>query len=138
VHTGTLDLPGLFEPDLHIYVEGKVQWLTLPEGTKTLMGDMDRTKEWPKSSLVRFEACMKRWEVVERELGRRREEAKRFDGKEGGDDAGEKTPTNEKEEEGEVDDVEFERKQDEIERALEERLEKLCLKLDQEESKSKS
>jgi hypothetical protein len=38
IHIGTLDLPSLFEPDLHIYVEGKVDWLVLPEGAKTVVG----------------------------------------------------------------------------------------------------
>lgn len=143
VHVGTLDLPGLMEPDLHIYIESKVDWLVLKEGTRAIKGDMNRAKEWPKSSLMRLEKCMKRWEEkTEREEEARKQ--KEEGGARGNVDESEsgveeKTPTNgspepevQEDEEGDEDvevDDELERKYEEMEKALQERLEKLSLKL---------
>lgn len=131
---GTLDLPGLFEPDIHIFIAGKVPWLHLPPNTKTMRGDMDRAKVWPKASLARLETCMKRWEAKQKELK---------DARESGDaEANEedRTPTNgspeEKDEDDEFDE-EFDKRQDEIEKALLERLEMLSLKLSHQEEEKK-
>jgi len=130
VRVGTLDFPGLMEPDVHSFVESKVGWLNLPEGAKTVPRDFVHKEVWPKSSLRRLDVCLKR----AAEAAKRRVEAK---GKKEGDDGaadGEKTPTAvefEKEGEGE-DDEAFERRYKETERALQERLEKLRLKLEEE------
>jgi hypothetical protein len=40
VHVGTLDLPGLMEPDMHIFVEGKVAWYQLGDGVRALKGEL--------------------------------------------------------------------------------------------------
>lgn len=161
VHIGTLDLSGLMEPDIHIYVESKVGWLKLPESAKTMKGDYDRTKAWPKSSLLRLNACIERYKVAEKNGevgldgklddvqkegvgigGAKVQPEWKVDGEvdvDGGDDAEDKTPTNGSPEEKESldgeaeDDEEFDRRQDEIERALQERLEKLTLKLSEQE-----
>ncbi|KAF2272732.1 uncharacterized protein EI97DRAFT_436666 [Westerdykella ornata] len=150
VRVGTLDLPGLMEPDLHIYTESKVDWLVLKEGTRTVKGDMNRAKEWPKSSLIRLLKCKKRYE----ERIKRESEARKLEEEaeanshvdEGEGEAEEKTPRNgspepsfNEEEEAyiDVDDDEFERRYEEMEKVLQERLEKLSLKLsNQEETNS--
>ena len=139
VRTGTLDHPELMEPDLHSYIESKIPWVLLPEGARTCEGGFDFRKEWPKSSLRRFEAAKKRYEEKIKEAG--------LDGvggvvpvvplepeKEGPDEEREadKTPTAQSPEEKE-DDEEFEKRYRETERALQERLEKLTLKLSEEE-----
>jgi hypothetical protein len=146
VHIGTLDLPGLFEPDLHIYIEAKVNWLTLPEGTRTQRGDMDRTKVWPKSSLARFEACMRRWDALQ-QSEKEAERKEQADEVESGQE--EKTPTNgspepkgeededDEDEEEEEDDEAYAKRTDAIEKELQERLAQLTLKLtSQEKSQS--
>ena len=127
VRVGTLDFPGLMEPDVHSFVESKVGWLNLPDGAKTVPRDFVHKEVWPKSSLRRLDVCLKR----AAEAAKRRVEAK---GRDDGAADGEKTPTAvefEKEGEGE-DDEAFERRYKETERALQERLEKLRLKLEEE------
>ncbi|KAF2840691.1 hypothetical protein M501DRAFT_905410, partial [Patellaria atrata CBS 101060] len=52
---GTLDVPDLMPPDMHIYVGSKVSWLELPKDAKVEMGHYDWMKVWPKSSLKRLE-----------------------------------------------------------------------------------
>jgi hypothetical protein len=136
---GTLDLPSLMEPDMHEFIEGKIEWIGLPEGARTCKGDFDKRKYWPKQSLERYVAYMKRMNVKD-------------SGAEGGlhglkaerevDGEAEKTPTNgspeprrkeedvEEEDDAEIEDLE--KKYDEIERSLQERLERLTLKLEEE------
>jgi hypothetical protein len=129
VRVGTLDYPGLMEPDVHSFVESKVGWLNLPEGAKTAPRHFDHNKMWPKSSLGRLDICMKKVaEAVKKtaELGTK--EGKEDVGS-GGD--GEKTPT--AVEFGGEDDEAFEKRFKETERALQERLEKLSKKLQEEE-----
>lgn len=151
VRIGTLDLPSLFEPDLHIFIEGKIDWLVLPEGARTLKGDMVRAKHWPKDSLARQEASKRRFEALKRrqdektvehsESKKGKEQAEQVDDGENGQE--EKTPTNGSPEprgdddEDEEDDEEYERRTDAIEKALQERLAQLTLKLsNQEKSQS--
>ncbi|KAF2730746.1 hypothetical protein EJ04DRAFT_444428 [Polyplosphaeria fusca] len=110
--TGTLDLPSLMEPDIHCFIASKVTWVKLPKHAKTMDGPLDVSKAWPQASLERLERCM-----AECELGR---------------DGGDKTPTAQSPEADDDDDDnddEFEHKYAEAERALQERLEKLTLKL---------
>ncbi|KAF2662175.1 hypothetical protein K491DRAFT_282161 [Lophiostoma macrostomum CBS 122681] len=150
VHVGTLDMPGLMEPDIHIYVDAKVRWVVLPEGAKTVPRDMDERVHWPKSSLLRLKRGMERWEkkkaLTEAEAEKKKAEqsVNAEKGKEvekdadpSLDDEADKTPTNgspEPELEGEEDDEEedfeeYVKKADEMERALQQRLEQLTLKL---------
>ena len=131
IFTGTLDLPEIMEPDLHAFIEGKISWVILPEGTKTCKGQFDYREHWPKSSLARLDAAVQRATA--------RQEAKQAASK--AQDAEEekeadKTPTaqtpDEKDETVE-DDEEFERRYRETEQALQQRLELLSLRLNENE-----
>lgn len=143
VRVGTLDFPSLMEPDLHIFVDSKLDWMRLPEGAKTTPKDYDLREYWPKSSLKRLDFCLAKME----EAKKKREAAlatiaEQAAGNASGiqDDAeevsaeGEKTPTAVEPGDAELEDDEaFEKRFKETERALQERLEKLSLKLGEEE-----
>ncbi|OAL44512.1 hypothetical protein IQ07DRAFT_592196 [Pyrenochaeta sp. DS3sAY3a] len=143
VRVGTLDFPSLMEPDVHSFVESKLDWLILPPGARTTPRGFNSRELWPKSSLKRLEICERRFaDVIKR--GQAAAQARKQaaasaaaaadDGE--GDEAsgeGEKTPTAVEfgDREGE-DDEAFEKRFRETERALQERLEKLTLKLEEE------
>ncbi|KAH7068423.1 Mss4-like protein [Paraphoma chrysanthemicola] len=133
LRVGSLDFPGLFEPDIHSFVESKVEWLTLPEGAQTVPRDYDYKDFWPKSSLKRLDICLARVaEATQAGIAKAVLQ--------GGDDAagdGEKTPTAVEFGEGEAEDDEaFEKRFVETEKKLQERLEKLRAKLEEEEGKN--
>ncbi|EMD90538.1 hypothetical protein COCC4DRAFT_186777 [Bipolaris maydis ATCC 48331] len=140
VRVGTLDFPDLMVPDLHIFTENKLGWIRLPDDAHTLPRGGDIHKLWPKSSLERLDQC-NRW--ADRVRKRKRaalveskataKSTEEGSGEETGGE-GDKTPTalafnNE-------DDEEFEKKFKEKEKILLERLEKLQLKLKEEEVKA--
>lgn len=138
VRVGTLDFAELMEPDVHIFLENKLDWVTLPKNARALPRGIDWKKFWPKSSLARLEKSQ-RWAAEVKKRGR----AALVDSggvansaEEGGvDDAGgegDKTPT--ALEFSTEDNEEFERNFKEKERLLLERLEKLRLKLDEDET----
>lgn len=116
---GTLDWPSLMEPDVHAFVESKVEWVRLPEGARSVRGMYQVRKMWPESSLRRLEVCLERWAREHPDEGGR-----------GGED-GEKTPTPTPTVE-EEDDEAFEKRFAETERGLRERLERLERKLEEE------
>ncbi|KAH7355964.1 Mss4-like protein [Pyrenochaeta sp. MPI-SDFR-AT-0127] len=143
LRVGTLDFPSLMEPDVHSYVDSKVEWLKLPEGARTTKKNFKTTELWPKSSLRRAEICKQR--VAEAAKRKEAIKAAQQSGQVGaqGDEAdteevggeGEKTPTAVEFGEKEVEDDEaFEKRFKETERALQERLEKLTLKLEEEQA----
>jgi hypothetical protein len=125
VRVGTLDFPGLMEPDVHGFVESKVDWMVFPEGTRTVPRGFEFRDVWPKSSLRRLDKCLTEAEgkkaVVKGTLE---------DGSKSGLEDGEKTPTA-----GEFgeDDEAFERRVRETEDGLRERLERLERKLEEED-----
>ena len=128
------------EPDCHIYVESKLDWIRLPDNAKTMPQDCDMKKMWPKSSLERLEVCIQRVEMMREKMMAASKElkdeiaAKAADGEEIPEEAsaeGEKTPT--AVEFGGEDDEAFEKRFKETEKALQERLEKLSIKLEGEE-----
>jgi hypothetical protein len=125
VRVGTLDFPGLMEPDVHGFVESKVDWMVFPEGTRTVPRGFEFRDVWPKSSLRRLDKCLAEAEgkkaVVKGTLE---------DGSKSGLEDGEKTPTA-----GEFgeDDEAFERRVRETEDGLRERLERLERKLEEED-----
>ncbi|KAJ4351327.1 uncharacterized protein N0V89_006666 [Didymosphaeria variabile] len=132
INTGTLDLPEIMEPDVHEYIESKISWVLLPEGAKTCKGPFDYREYWPKSSLKRLEAAVQRAQERRKLLakvaqaGQETEEEKEAD----------KTPTAQTpdEKDGVVeDDEEFEKRYLETEKALQERLEQLSLRLNENE-----
>lgn len=119
------------EPDLHSYIESKIPWVILPEGAKTCRGPFDYRKHWPKSSLKRLESAVQRARERKKAaqaatIRHEAEEEKETD----------KTPTAQtpdEQDEGAEDDEEFERRFQETEKALQERLEQLSLKLKEHE-----
>jgi hypothetical protein len=115
------------EPDMHMYVESKVSWLPLPKDAKVCRGMLKETEVWPQSSIKRLEACQAKFEALRKVAA---QDATKEEEEEGdSDDQADKTPTAETPEEKDVDsqdvDKDFERRQ----KALEERLEKLTLKI---------
>ncbi|KAF1849213.1 uncharacterized protein K460DRAFT_365118 [Cucurbitaria berberidis CBS 394.84] len=146
IRVGTLDFPSLMEPDVHSYVGSKVEWIKLPEGAKTTEKEVNHKELWPKSSLKRLEICMAR--VAETTRKKQAALAEPQEGTTGGGgegDAegtggeGEKTPTAvEFEDKDAEDDEAFEKRFKETEKALQERLEKLSLKLEEEEVTKKA
>jgi hypothetical protein len=129
---GTLDFPSLMEPDVHCFVESKLDWIRLPEGAKSTPKGFRKEEHWPKSSLKRFELCMQRAEEIKK---RKIAAIKlRGNGEEGDAEIsaeGEKTPT--ALEFGGEDDEAMEKRCQEMENSLQERLEKLSLKLEKDE-----
>lgn len=130
---------------MHIFVESKLDWVKLPDGARTAERGDSMKKMWPKSSLKRLEICMRRAEELKRKRaaaaaaaalkeserkiagGSSAEETVVVEGSEEGD----KTPT--AGEFGGENDEEFEKRFRETEKALQERLERLSLKLSDEE-----
>ncbi|MEQ8858030.1 MAG: GFA family protein [Pseudomonadales bacterium] len=56
VRVGTLDEPGRFPPDVHIYVSSKLPWLALPAGAVAVPEYYDARELWPAASLARLRA----------------------------------------------------------------------------------
>ncbi|KAJ4993172.1 glutathione-dependent formaldehyde-activating [Stagonosporopsis vannaccii] len=139
VRIGTLDFPGIMEPDIHLFVGSKLGWIDLPKNAKTSQRGFEYKKAWPKTSLKRLELCLERFEAAKRALApeeKKTEEAVRDKNESSFDGDGDKTPTAT----GDVDDGEdeeaFERRYQEAERALQERLAKLSLKLESEDKQA--
>jgi hypothetical protein len=128
VRTGTLDHPELMEPDLHAFIESRIPWIHLPEGAKTCNGYFDFRKMWPASSLKRFDAAILRHEEKLKQKSTKNEGVAATEDEKEAD----KTPTAQSPEQKE-DDEEFEKRYRETEKALQERLEKLTIKLDEED-----
>jgi hypothetical protein len=127
IRVGTLDIPSLMEPDLHIYVDSKVSWLPLPKDAKTCRGMFDEKKDWPKSSTARLEACWAKFQAS-KEAAQSVQTQQEEDGDESENQA-DKTPTAETPEEKDVDDRDADKDFERRQKALEERLEKLTLKI---------
>jgi hypothetical protein len=60
VRVGTLDEPDLLPPEIHIFIESKQPWVTLPPGAKAFLQFYDIDKEWPSDSIARRQAMMER------------------------------------------------------------------------------
>ncbi|KAL1592833.1 hypothetical protein SLS60_011249 [Paraconiothyrium brasiliense] len=133
IKTGTLDLPEIMEPDVHEFIESKISWVLLPEGAKTCKGPFDYREYWPKSSLKRLEAAIQRAQERRKLLAKVAQSGNRETEEEKEAD---KTPTAQTpDERDEVveDDEEFEKRYLETEKALQERLEQLSLRLKDDE-----
>ncbi len=141
VRIGTLDFPGIMEPDIHSFVGSQLAWFQLPKGAKTSKQHYDYKAVWPKSSLKRLEVCLERFENSKKALasqGEKAEEGIADKSRSPVDGDGDKTPTaigDTDDGEGEDEDA-FEERFKETERALHERLAKLSLKLDNEEKQN--
>jgi len=58
VRVGTLDEPGRFPPDIHIFTSTKQPWVMLPESTPAVPEYYKGSEYWPKESLERRAALM--------------------------------------------------------------------------------
>jgi hypothetical protein len=145
VRIGTLDWPGIMEPDVHSFVGSKLGWVQLPSDAKTSKGHYDYKQMWPKSSLKRLEICLERFEAAKKATGGNKPEDQqakqaelviREKDESSVDGDGDKTPTAIGDGEDGEDDEAFEERFRETERALQERLAKLSLKLEGEEKRT--
>jgi len=59
VRAGTLDDPRGIVPDVHIYTQSKVGWVTLPDGVPAVDVYYDRHELWPAASLERLDAALR-------------------------------------------------------------------------------
>lgn len=53
VRAGTLDDPGLLQPDVHIYTRSKLPWVTLPAGVPAFPEYYELKALWPAASQER-------------------------------------------------------------------------------------
>jgi hypothetical protein len=58
VRAGTLDDPSSVAPDVHIYTQSKVPWITLPGSVPAFDVYYDSKILWPEASLERLRAVM--------------------------------------------------------------------------------
>ena len=68
MRVGTLDReeikgPPMLEPDIHIYTQTKVPWVTLPEGVKSVVEFYNPQDVWAKE-------CLERWKALGPEIKR--------------------------------------------------------------------
>jgi hypothetical protein len=56
VRVGTLDDPGRFPPDIHIFTSTKLPWVVLPAGMPAVPEFYKASEIWPQESLARREA----------------------------------------------------------------------------------
>jgi hypothetical protein len=59
IRVGTLDDPGRFPPDIHIFTASKQPWVVLPPGVPAVPEYYDRNQYWPPESLERRKAYLK-------------------------------------------------------------------------------
>jgi hypothetical protein len=53
VRVGTLDAPGNFPPDIHIFTSTKQPWVVIPPGARAVPEYYDTATTWPAESLER-------------------------------------------------------------------------------------
>jgi len=58
VRVGTLDEPGRFPPDIHIFTSTKQPWVMLPPGAPAVPEYYKASEHWPKESLERRAALL--------------------------------------------------------------------------------
>jgi hypothetical protein len=64
VRVGTLDKPGALKPDVHIYTRTKAKWLKLPKRTPSFRDYYNTRKLWPKASLKRLNAALRKGKTL--------------------------------------------------------------------------
>ena len=57
VRVGTLDEPGRFPPDIHIFTSTKQPWLALPAGVPAFPEFYNPKELWPAQALARWKAA---------------------------------------------------------------------------------
>lgn len=60
VRVGTLEDPGRFPPDIHIFTESKQAWVVLPPGARAVPQYYRASQTWPAASLERREGLRRR------------------------------------------------------------------------------
>jgi hypothetical protein len=60
VRVGTLDEPDRLPPDIHIFTSSKQPWVVIPPGMPAVDEYYDHKRHWPKESLERRTALLKR------------------------------------------------------------------------------
>lgn len=55
VRAGTLDRPWLVQPDLHLYVRSKREFVTIPDDVPQFEEYYDRTQVWRPESMERWD-----------------------------------------------------------------------------------
>jgi hypothetical protein len=58
VRGGTLDEPSSVSPDVHIFTQSKLPWITLPDSVPAFDVYYDAKTLWPAASLQRLEAIL--------------------------------------------------------------------------------
>ena len=58
VRVGTLDAPGQLQPDAHIFVRSKLDWVIIPENQKAFDVFYELEDEWPAEMLARRKAAL--------------------------------------------------------------------------------
>jgi hypothetical protein len=58
VRVGTLDDPGRFPPDIHIFTSTRQPWVQLPQGTPAVPEFYKASEVWPPDSLARRAAMV--------------------------------------------------------------------------------
>ena len=53
MRVGTLDDPGRFPPDIHIFTSTKQPWVVIPPGARAVEEYYDSKTTWPPESLER-------------------------------------------------------------------------------------
>jgi len=59
VRAGTLDVPSLVTPDVHIYTRSKLPWVALAASAPAFDVYYDTKTHWPPASLARLQAVMR-------------------------------------------------------------------------------
>ena len=59
IRAGTLDDPDQIEPDIHIYTQSKLPWVTLPDDKPAVEEFYEYEDLWPTESLARRNAVLK-------------------------------------------------------------------------------
>ena len=58
VRIGTLDHPGLFPPDIHIFTAAKQPWIELNDSIPSVDGYYRRSEVWPAASMERYQRAL--------------------------------------------------------------------------------
>ena len=72
VRVGTLDVPDLLPPDIHIFTDSRQSWVVIPEGTPAVPEYYDRELYWPPESLARRRAMLPQIDAYQAGLRRER------------------------------------------------------------------
>lgn len=66
VRVGTLEDPGAFAPDVHIFTESKLPWVVLPQDARAFPQYYRLEEEWPAESRERRKAAKARYAARDR------------------------------------------------------------------------